>query len=293
MIRSMTAYGRGECEVEGVRVIAEIRSFNNRHRDIILRAPKAFQTIEEELRAIISSRIKRGRVEVSIKLEGNGEEPSYKLELNESLAKSYFGIFKQIKDLFGLKEKVPVTSILNMKDVVLYKSEEQNIDWIKPGIKDALEKSLDSHEEMRVREGKVMEEDFLKRIQKLEQYALEIKRRVPDIVKEYGNRLKDRVQAMLGEFEVDENRIAQEVAFLAEKSDITEEIVRTGSHLKQFRDYLSIDDAMGRRLDFLIQEINREVNTTSAKASDSVVSKIVVEMKAELEKLREQVQNVE
>jgi uncharacterized protein (TIGR00255 family) len=146
---------------------------------------------------------------------------------------------------------------------------------------------------MRIKEGEAIEADFMKRLELLEQYLNEVDKRAPHVVEEYRKRLEDHIQRILQDVAVAENRLAQEVSIFAERSDITEEIVRIRSHLKQFREYLAVDDAQGRRLDFLIQEINREVNTLSAKASDSVISKVVVEMKAELEKLREQVQNVE
>jgi uncharacterized protein (TIGR00255 family) len=289
----MTAYGRGECDLEDVRFVAEIRSFNNRHRDIIFRIPRNYQIFEEELRATVLSRIKRGRVEISIQIEGNDEKASYELELNKPLVKSYLDIVKELSEKYKIGGEVSAETVLQQKDMVLIKPEELELEKMKAGFMESLNSSLDSHEVMRINEGKNIEEDFLKRLQLLEKYTEEIKIRIPAIVDEYRLRLKDRVQSMTEDFEVDENRLAQEVAYFSDRSDITEEIVRLRSHLKQFRDYLSIDDAKGRRLDFLIQEINREVNTTSSKASDSMVSKIVVEMKAELEKLREQVQNVE
>jgi len=146
---------------------------------------------------------------------------------------------------------------------------------------------------MRVKEGQAIEADFEKRLDLLEQYLTEVAERAPDLVEEYRNRLKTNMDRLLKDVSVDEGRLAQEVVVFAERSDITEEIVRTRSHLNQFRDYFLVDDPIGRRLDFLIQEINREVNTLSVKASDSLISKIVVEMKAELERLREQVQNLE
>jgi uncharacterized protein (TIGR00255 family) len=180
-----------------------------------------------------------------------------------------------------------------MKDVILAKPAEIDVEEVKSGFQGALSQALDMLDEMRLREGEAIEADFMKRIELLEQYVDEIDERAPNVVEEYRKRLKDNIHRMLDDVTVDESRIAQEVAFFAEKSDITEEVVRIRSHLGQFREYLSIDDALGRRLDFLMQEINREVNTVGSKASDSLSSKVVVEMKAELEKLREQVQNVE
>jgi uncharacterized protein (TIGR00255 family) len=293
LIKSMTAYGRGEMQQEDVIFIAEIKSVNNRFRDIILRMPKTYQILDKDLRAIISSRIRRGRVEVSVQMENNGVEDPYKLELNVPLVNSYFKIFEQIREQFGLNKEIRLESLCQMKDVILYKPEAVDIDRMRPGFQEVVTLALDSLDLMRTKEGEAIESDLLKRLDMLEGYVNEVEERAPHLVEEYRNRLRDNVSHMLNDLTVDESRLAQEVAFFAERSDITEEIVRFRSHLKQFREYLLIDEALGRRLDFLIQEMNREVNTLGSKASESRISRIVVEMKAELEKLREQVQNVE
>jgi len=293
LIKSMTAYGRGEVQQGDVVFIAEIRSVNNRFRDIILRIPKNYQILDKDLRAIISSRIRRGRVEVSIQMEDSGVADPYDLELNVPLVNSYFKIFEQLREQFGLDKEIRLESLCQMKDVVLFKPEPADIDKMRPGFQEVLKLALDSLNLMRTKEGEAIEADLSKRLEMLEGYVNEVEERAPRLVEEYRNRLKDNVAHMLNDLTVDESRVAQEVAFFAEKSDITEEVVRLRSHLKQFREYLSIDEALGRRLDFLIQEMNREVNTLGSKASESRISRVVVEMKAELEKLREQVQNVE
>jgi uncharacterized protein (TIGR00255 family) len=289
----MTAYGRGEYHLGDTQFIAETRSLNNRHLDIILRIPRNYQVLEKELKDTISSRIRRGRVEVSVQIENNGEESPYSLELNVPLVHSYLKILQQLAEQFDLDKKIQVDSLLQMKDVLLFRPEEVDMDKLRPGFQRVVEQALDSLDMMRVKEGEAIEADFVKRLDLLEEYVNEVDRRAPILAEEYMKRLKDRIDHVIEDVALDESRIAQEVAFFAERSDITEEIVRTRSHLKQFREYLSMDDALGRRLDFLIQEINREVNTLSSKASDALISKVVVEMKAELEKLREQVQNVE
>ena len=293
MIKSMTAYGRGEYHLGDTQFIAETRSLNNRHLDIILRIPRNYQVLEKELKDTISSRIRRGRVEVSVQIENNGEESPYSLELNVPLVHSYLKILHQLAEQFDLDKKIQVDSLLQMKDVLLFRPEEVDMDKLRPGFQRVVEQALDSLDMMRVKEGEAIEADFVKRLDLLEEYVNEVDRRAPILAEEYMKRLKDRIDHVIEDVALDESRIAQEVAFFAERSDITEEIVRTRSHLKQFREYLSMDDALGRRLNFLIQEINREVNTLSSKASDALISKVVVEMKAELEKLREQVQNVE
>jgi uncharacterized protein (TIGR00255 family) len=293
LIRSMTAYGRGEYRQDETLYIAEIRAVNHRHRDIVLRIPKNLLVLEKDLKSLISSRTRRGRIEVFIEMKNEGGAVPYDLELNVPLAKSYFEIFKQMAEQFAPDQEIPLNSILNMRDVILSKPAEIDLEKTGNAIQEALSQALDLLDTMRLREGEAMETDFLKRLDLLGQYLDDAEKRAPELVEEYRNRLKINIDRMLKDVEADEARLAQEVAYFAEKSDITEEVVRTASHLSQFREYLAVDDAIGRRLDFLIQEINREVNTIGSKTSDSLAAKVVVEMKAELEKLREQVQNVE
>lgn len=293
MFKSMTAYGRAEYRLGDTLFVAEIKSLNNRYRDIILRIPKTCQLLEKDLRTIISSSIKRGRVEVSIQMEGVDAEEPFGLELNVPLVNSYLRIFKQLSEQFGLDQEIRAESLYQMRDVILVKPEAVALEKIQPGFEEVLKMALDSLTLMRTREGAAIEADFIKRLNLLEQYLNETEKRAPDLVEEYQKRLKNNIARVLRDLPVDENRLAQEVVIFAEKSDVTEEIVRMKSHLTQFRDYFLLDDSVGRRLDFLLQEINREVNTLSVKSADSIISKIVVEMKAELEKLREQVQNLE
>jgi len=293
LIKSMTAYGRAEYSLGDILFISEIKSVNNRYRDIILRIPKNFQIFDKELRSVISSRIKRGRIEASIQMEESSDETPYTLELNEPLVNSYFKIFNQLAEQFGLDHEIRIESLCQMRDVILFRPETVEVDKVKPGFQEVLRQALDSLDVMRIKEGEAIEADFVMRIDLLEKHLYEVENRAPVLVQEYRKRLKENIERMLKDIAMDEARLAQEVALFAEKSDITEEIVRLRSHLKQFREYISLDDAVGRRLDFLIQEMNREVNTIGSKASDTIISRVVVEMKAEVEKLREQVQNVE
>jgi len=294
MIRSMTAYGRGERRQDDILYIVEIRAVNHRYRDIVLRMPRNILVLEKDLKSLISARIRRGRIEVFIEMKNEGGAVPYALELNRPLAQSYFEIFDQMAKQFGLDQEIMLDSIVKMKDVIISKPAEIDAEATRQGIQAALVQALDLLDGMRRREGEAIEADFLKRLDLLAQYLDEVEERAPALVVEYRSRLKADIDLILKDVAADEGRIAQEVAFFAEKSDITEEIVRIRSHLTQFREYLSMDeDTIGRRLDFLIQEINREVNTIGSKTSDSLAAINVVEMKAELEKLREQVQNVE
>ncbi len=289
----MTAYGRGEYNQGASVFTVELKSLNNRFRDIILRMPRTLQALEDEIRSQVSSRVRRGRVEVSIQMGTNYGEGEYQLELNAPLVKSYFRIFRELDEEFGLDEKVSPYSLCQMKDIIIFKTPDVEIDDVRPGLQEVLGLAVESLDKMRMVEGKAIEEDFLKRLNIIEEYLNDIEENAPKIVDEYKKRLEDKIQRISGGMVLDETRLIQEVAIFADRCDISEEIVRFRSHLKQFRDFMSKDDSIGRRLDFLIQEINREVNAIGSKATDSSISSKVVEIKAELEKLREQIQNVE
>lgn len=289
----MTAYGRGEYQDGSRSYICEMKSVNNRHKDILLRTPRNLQPIEESLRLMISSTIGRGRVEATIQIEKGENDLPYELEINKPLVDAYLGIFQELAERSGLAKDVGISALIGMRDVILTKTEESDLDEIKPWLVQAIHKSLDSLMEMKLKEGHEIEKDFNQRISLLEGYLDKIHERAPGLVQEYRTRLIENVKKMIQDLEVDEERISRETALFADRSDITEEIVRAKSHFKQFRTYLADDDAVGRRLDFLIQEINREVNTLSVKSCDAEISRIVVEMKSELEKIREQTQNVE
>ena len=283
----MTGYGRGEYTAGGKRYVAEIKTVNNRYRDVIVRTPKSFQGVEDDVRTLVSEKIKRGRVEASLQMIREGEETEYDLELNIPLVRSYLRIFHQ------LNEKVTVDDLCQMKDVILFKTEEVDLDQARSGFREAVAIALASCDLMRSKEGEAIEQDFVKRLRLIEETIQQIKEKSPLVVQEYQKKLRQRIEQMVQGVEIDEGRLAQEVALFADRSDITEEVVRARSHLDQFRAIMSQDDAVGRKLEFLLQELNREINTISAKSSDSFISAKTVDLKAELEKLREQVQNVE
>lgn len=289
----MTAYGRGETAFEDLRFVVEIKSVNNRFRDFQIRIPKTLQALEDELKTLMASRITRGRVEVSIQMDREGGETSYDLELNLPLVRSYVRIFDQLRKDFGFMDHIGSDVLCQMRDVIQVIPRDLGTDDILEPLKSCLSQALDSHEMMRVQEGKALNKDFLHRLGLMKAYIEEIEQQAPLVVDGYRQRLRNKIDSLSLDVGFDEGRLIQEVAFFAEKCDITEEITRARSHLEQFSQYLVSEGAVGRRLDFLLQEINREVNTMSAKANDASISAKVVEVKAELEKLKEQVQNVE
>ena len=288
----MTGYGRGESERAGKVFIAEIRSVNNRFREVIVRIPRTLQVLEQEIRSQVASRMRRGRIDVSIQIEREGEE-LIRLELNSPLVTSYLRIMKQLSDEFGLDDRVNPLDLCQLKDVILFKPEDSDPRDLETGIQQVMAAALDSCDAMRIQEGRSIEEDFKKRILLIRRYLDEIEARTGLVVEDYRRKLHEKIQLLGNGITLDEGRLVQEVAIHAEKCDITEEISRGRSHLDQFENFLSSEESIGRKLDFLLQEIHREINTMSAKASDASISIKAVEVKAELEKLREQVQNVE
>jgi uncharacterized protein (TIGR00255 family) len=226
-------------------------------------------------------------------MEKEGVELEYDLQLNLPLVRSYLRVFKQLTEEFGIEGQVRAEDLCQMKDVLLVKPEELDLAAAREGCRQALGHALGACDAMRVQEGKTLKGDFLRRLGFIEEQLREVESRAGSVVEDYKHRLRQRVEHVAQGMPIDENRLMQEIAIFADRCDITEELVRARSHLEQFRTYLSSDDGVGRRLDFLLQEINREINTMSSKASDSSISARGVEMKAELEKVREQVQNVE
>ena len=292
MLKSMTGYGRAESSKGALEFSVEIRSGNNRFREIILRLPQSLQPSEDRIRSIVSSRLRRGRIEVSIQIKDNGDK-GLNLELNRPLVRAYATIFNELNEELGCKQPIDLSFFSQLKDTIIVKQDSVDLERIWPDLKDVLDKALLSLETMRMDEGKALEEDFLVRLKRIKGDIEEIRNRAKVTVEEYRDKLIQKINKLIEGIDIAEDRLMQEVAIMADRTDITEELIRVESHLEQFRSYMNQDDLIGRRLDFLLQEINREVNTMASKAADSFVSQLVVDIKAELERLREQIQNVE
>jgi uncharacterized protein (TIGR00255 family) len=288
----MTGYGRAESSKGALEFSVEIRSGNNRFREIILRLPQSLQPSEDRIRSIVSSRLRRGRIEVSIQIKDNGDK-GLNLELNRPLVRAYATIFNELNEELGCKQPIDLSFFSQLKDTIIVKQDSVDLEGIWPDLKDVLDKALLSLETMRMDEGKALEEDFLVRLKRIKGDIEEIRNRAKVTVEEYRDKLIQKINKLIEGIDIAEDRLMQEVAIMADRTDITEELIRVESHLEQFRSYMNQDDLIGRRLDFLLQEINREVNTMASKAADSFVSQLVVDIKAELERLREQIQNVE
>jgi len=294
MVRSMTGYGRAEAILDGQKMVVEIKSLNHRFLEISLRIPASLSALEMEIKKKIAEPLLRGKIDATIRrdVQGSGEN-SHPLALNLPLAQNYYNLLTQLKQSLGLKDDIRMEMIAAQKDIFLPVESFQDITTLWQRLAMVLDEALTGLVDMRRREGEILAKDLQVRLDLMALLLNGIEAKTPRVVLEYQKRLTDRVREMTGGLMIDEARISQEIAIFAEKSDITEEIVRFRSHLGQFQEMLDSEDAIGRKVDFLIQEMNREVNTIGSKSSDADISKQVIEIKSELAKLREQVQNLE
>jgi uncharacterized protein (TIGR00255 family) len=292
MMKSMTGFGRQEGEIRLGKVLVESRSVNHRYSDINIRLPKRLAVFENRIKEIIRSQASRGRIDVSIKLEAlEGEKVQLQVDFN--LADQYVQVLQSLKERFRLKDDVSLEMIAGAKDLITAKEESGDVEPYWQEIVPVLMRCLLEMDEMKRSEGEALERDIQKRLAVIARELEEIKEKTPLQVQAYRNRLRERLQSLLVGMEVDPFRFQQEMAFLAERTDITEEIVRAESHLNQFTLLCNGKEPVGRKMDFLLQELHREVNTVSAKVNDAEISRKMVDIKSELEKIREQAQNIE
>lgn len=293
LIKSMTGYGKGEYENELYRFIIEIKSVNHRYNDISVKMPRHISYLEDTIKKAIKEKVSRGKVDVYVNFEYVNES-AIDVKVDIPLALSYKIALEELTSQLNIEDNIRLNNILSMNEVV--KTERKGVD--ENLVKDSLLKSLDmaitNIVYMKEKEGEELKKDMLIKLDNINKYVEIIEERSPSVVSEYKIKLRERINELLdNNIVIDEERLSSEVAIFADKSSIDEEIVRLKSHIKQFKGILEEDDAIGRKLDFLIQEFNREINTIGSKANDIEISKHVVELKAELEKIREQVQNIE
>ena len=292
MLKSMTGFGRGEGETTLGKVFVESRSVNHRYCDINIKLPRRLAPFENRIKEMVRSEVSRGRIDVSLKLDAAGEG---KVQLNADLhlADQYYKVLQTLKEKLRLQGDITLELLAGGKDIITAKEELEDVEPYWQEIATILKQSLREMDEMKRLEGESLAKDLQQRLEQIGQQLKGIKDQAPIRLNAYWNRLRERLQSFLEGTELDSTRFQQEVAFLAERIDITEEIVRAESHLNQLATLLLGRDPVGRKMDFLLQEIHREVNTISAKANDAEISQGVVEIKSELEKIREQVQNIE
>lgn len=292
MIKSMTGYGRAEAVLQGRSIAVEIKSVNHRFLEISLRLPSALFPLELELKKKIGGKLQRGRVEVFIKLDADNSETS-NINLNMDVARNYLAALTKLKEGLGLKDDISLKMLLGFRDIFSPPAELQLGEDILKKIEELLAEALTMLLKMRAEEGQAIYQDMAKRIEDIEKIMDIVNARAPQVVLEYQKRLAERIKELTDGYALDDARLHQEVALMADKADITEEIVRMHSHSSQFVSLLKSDEAEGKKIDFLLQEMNREINTIGSKSNDADIARQVIEAKSELSKLREQAQNIE
>ena len=292
VIKSMTGYGRNEAVIDGKKIYCEIKSVNHRYSDYSIKVPRNFGFLEDKIKKVASEKISRGKVDIYVGIE-YCETSDRKIYLNSELAKEYLTALGQMRDELGLRDDISVMNVARLPDIFRAERLEEDEDKLWDAVSSVVRAALDEFTAMREREGERIEKDLTARIEYMRSVAAKVEERSPETVEEYKNKLYSKIKEVLDGKEVDEARVLTEVAIFADKIAVNEETVRLCSHFDEFYKIISSDEPAGRRLDFLIQEINREINTTGSKANDIEISRYVVELKGETEKLREQVQNIE
>lgn len=292
MLKSMTGYGKGEGSASRGNFSVEIRSVNHRYGEISVRMPRSFMSLENEVKRLVSSVMKRGKIDVIVQWEESTTSETIP-QIDIAAARGYREAFSRLADELQLAREIPLTLIISQKGVM--KDSVSSIDEseYQPILIAAAQSAVTAIDAMRRREGDALAADLLARRKQIAEWTGKIGDRVPQVVTEYRQKLKTRLDLLLEGSEMDESRLAQEIALMADRSDITEELVRLSSHFNQFDDTLQLSEPFGRKLDFLMQEMNREVNTIGSKSNDVEITTLVIQIKAEMEKMREQVQNVE
>ena len=290
-MQSMTGYGRGDCEIDGRQMTIELKSVNHRFLDLAFRMPRNLMFVEDAARRAIGARLSRGHVDVFVTYR-NLRADAKTVMADRALFEVYARALEGLKYV-GVMDDRSLMTIAKMPDVLVVTEAEEDRDAVTDLMLRALNAALDQLVAMRAREGEAMKRDLSDKVDEIERLTGEIEARYPETVSAYRERLRAAVKELLGDAEVDETRLLTEVALMADRSAIAEEIVRLKSHVAQLRRLFEDDKPIGRRIDFIVQELNREVNTISSKSQDIPITRLAVDMKAEIEKLREQLQNVE
>lgn len=292
MIRSMTGYGRGENEAEGRKFSVEIKSVNHRYNDISIRLPRAMNYLEDKIRKTLMKKIMRGKTDVYINFESFSED-DVNIKINEPLAKAYCEKLDFLRSNYGLEGNNTLELVAKFPDIITVEKVQDDEDTIWNALLPALECAIDNFIAMREVEGETLKADILKKADIIEKYVEIVKERAPFVAEDYRQKLTARLVEILGETNIDEQRILTEVTTFADRACIDEEITRLISHISQLREIFTKDEPIGRKLDFLVQEMNREANTIASKSNDIKITQTTIEIKSEIEKIREQIQNIE
>ena len=292
MTKSMTGYGRSELQHEGKELIFEIKSVNHRYTDFSIRVPRYYGFLEDKIREYLQQYVSRGKINAYLSIASRGEEDKIVM-LDEGLTHSYIKALQQLEQQYGLKNDITVSSVARYTELFNVEKKQEDQEKLWELVRQVADAAIEDFVTMRVREGKRLEQDLVQRAEEILNKVNQIELHSPKVVEEYRQKINQRVAEILKDAAIDENRILTEVAIFADKMSTTEEIVRLKSHIVALQDILKEQQPVGRKLDFLVQEMNREINTIGSKANDLSISKHVVEIKAELEKMREQIQNIE
>ncbi len=290
--KSMTGFGRGEAESGGRIWTVEIRCVNHRYLDLKIKLPKGYAALEDKLRKKVSAVIQRGRVDMAVTVSGDFSD-LLEMKANTSLAENYRDALEELSQALDIEDDISLVQLASFPDVLVREQKAEDPGSVWKTVEQALEKALGVCDTMRSEEGEALVKDLLERLEYFSSLIHIIEESIPELLQQRQQNLSERLQKLLDNVQLDPQRLAQEVAILADKTDVTEEIVRLDSHIKQFRAFLESPEATGRKLDFLLQEFLREVNTMASKINDAAIAHHSVELKGELEKMREQVQNIE
>lgn len=292
MIRSMTGYGKGENEKDGRKFTVEIKSVNHRYNDISIKLPRFMISMEDKIKKNISKKIFRGKTDVFINFETEAQD-DVQVKLNEPLARSYVEKLNELKEMFGLETPNALDLVAKFPDILSTEKVEEEGDVIWEALEPALNEAVENFIHMRETEGETLKKDILLKNQKIKEITDKIKERAPFVIDEYKEKLNARLAELMDKNVIDEQRIAAEITIYSDRCCIDEELTRMYSHIKQLESILESDGSIGRKLDFLVQEMNREANTTASKSSDITITNAAIELKTEIEKIREQIQNLE
>lgn len=292
MVRSMTGYGRGEANNETLAVTVELKSVNHRFFEASIRAPRQFAFLEDKLKSYIQSRVARGKIDVLVSCDFSAADTD-KVEVNESFAKSYVDALRSLVDKFGVIDDISASTVARNPDVFSVTKQRTDEDTVWALVSTAAAAAVDNFIAEREAEGQRLAEDVISRTEKILDWVSAVEERSPKTVAEYRDRIEKKMRELLGDTSIDEQRIITETAIFADRIAVNEETVRLRSHIAHFSEMCEAGGVIGKKLDFIVQEMNRETNTIGSKCQDIEISHIVVDIKSEIEKIREQIQNIE
>ena len=292
MIKSMTGYGRAQQLADGMNITVEIKSVNHRYFEFTSKLPRSYGFLDEKLKSFFMGKLTRGKMECYVQIE-TVEEPDTIISVNHPLVQGYLEAYKELAETYGLENNIKVSDISRVSDIFSIRKQAADEDKIWAAVSTVAQEALNGFVAMREREGARLKEDVLSRLATILENVEYIEERSPETVKEYNEKLLGRLKELLADAHIDEQRILTEAAIFADKIAVAEETVRLRSHISQLTSFLDASEAVGKKMDFLVQELNREANTIGSKAQDVEIARRVVSIKAEIEKIREQIQNIE